>query len=89
MQLKRVRNGGIVIKYYSDCGRGPGDGAPSRWAIFVIFQQKRSNFYVILFARFEAMQITKLLKFKSYFKEELNFSAPLAPPYFRSSLKYV
>ena len=28
---------------------------------------------------FKVIQITKLLKFGSYFKEELNFLAPLAP----------
>ena len=45
MQLKRVTIGGIVIKYIvtvdEDLLMG---GAPSRWAIFVILQQKKAIF---------------------------------------------
>ena len=63
MQLKRVTNGGIVIKYVVTADGGLGGKAPSRRAIFVILQQKGVIFtsFQSHFARFKAVQITKLL----------------------------
>ena len=49
MQLKRVTNGGVVITYIVTVYGGLGQ-TPSRWAIFVILQQQRSDFYVNLIA---------------------------------------
>ena len=84
MQLKRVTNGDIVIKYKVTMDGGLGD--------FCDFAAKKKQF-LRHFNRtshiLKAIRIITLLKFRSYFKEELNFFAPLAPPYFRSSLKYV
>ena len=84
MQLKRVTNGGTVIKYKVTMDGGLGD--------FSDFAAKKKQF-LRHFNRtshvLKAIWITTLLKFRSYFKEKLYFFARLAPPYFRSSLKYV
>ena len=84
MQLKRVTNGDIVIKYKVTVDGGLGD--------FCDFAAKKKQF-LRHFNRtshfLKAIRITTLQKLRSYFKEELNFFAPLAPPYFRSSLKCV
>ena len=84
MQLKRVTTGYIVIKYKVTMDGGLGD--------FCDFAAKKKQF-LRHFNRtshvLKAIRFTTLLKFRSYFKKELNFLAPLAPPYFRSNLKYV
>ena len=91
MQLKRVTNGDIVIKYKVTMDRGLGAQPPAA-GHFCDFAAKKKQF-LRHFNRtshvLKTIRITTLLKFRSYFKEELNFFAPLAPPYFRSSLKYV
>ena len=46
MQLKRVTDGHIHY-IFSECAQGPGGGAPIRWAIFAIFQQKNRDFNTI------------------------------------------
>ena len=47
MQLKRVTNK-HSHQIFSECERGPGGSAPSRWAIFAILQQRNSDFKAIL-----------------------------------------
>ena len=60
-----------------DGGKGPVGGARSRWAIFVILQQKKKRFLRQFNRTLHVLKpygITKLQKFISYFEEELNFS---------------
>ena len=91
MRLKRVTNGDIVNKYKVTIDGGLG-AQPQPLGNFCDFAAKKKQF-LHHFNRtspvLKAIRITTLLKFISYFKEELNFFAPLAPPYCRSSLKYV
>ena len=80
IQLKRITDGhGQWI--FSDCERGPGGGTSSRLIIFAIFLQKNRDFGAILitFRTFEAIRITKFLKFRSHFRK-LNCLAPSALP---------
>ena len=91
MQLKRVTNGDIVIKYKVTMDGGLG-AQPQPLGDFCDLAAKKKQFlrhFNRISHVLKAIRITTLLKFRSYFKEELNFFAPLAPPYFRSSLKYV
>ena len=62
--------------------RGLGAEPPNQWAMFVIFTaHKNSNFNASFisshFALFESASMTKLIKFKSHFKD-LNCLTPLA-----------
>ena len=72
MKLKRVTHGDIVIKYKVTMDGGLGD--------FCDFAAKKKQF-LRHFNRsshvLKAIRITTLLKFRSYFKQEL----ALAPPY--------
>ena len=79
MQLKPVTNGDIAIKYKVTMDGSLGAQSPAM-GDFCDFAAKKKQF-LRHFNRtshvLKAIRITTLLKFKSYFKEELNFSAPL------------
>ena len=91
MQLKRAANGDIVMKYIVtvDGYLGAEPPAAGRFLWFCSKQEAIFTSFSSHLARFKAIRVTKLLKFRSYFKEELNLLAPLAPPYFSLSLKCV
>ena len=79
MQLKRVTNGGIVIKYIGTVDGGPGleTQPPSNFRDFAAKKKQFLGHFNCTSDVLKAMRINKLLKFKSYFNEELNFFAAL------------